>query len=528
MGLVLCAYGHPVDETFRFCPHCAAPVAATLSPPKTRAALVPPPPMPSGTIPTVDGTIPPADGTLTPPSNRGGEVASATAEATSVTNEGGHAPQALFPEIPSSRGAQPVPNAAAAALAARTPTTLDAYYRVLRIIADGGMGRILLARERRTGRVVAIKEVAENLRGDELVIRHFLREGMVTARLQHPGIMPIFDLGFIDRGDLYFTMRYVEGRSLRECSRLSRVERLNALRSAMSAVHYAHSQGLWHRDLKPDNVLLGAHGDVYVLDWGLVSVQPGARYRLRLPPIVIDGVLLSLPNDLMEVSEANPKPTGLMGTPPYMAPEQISGDEGAMGSRSDIWAFGIMLYELLTDRHPILGWDEMTPHEIMQRVLTLGEVAPSQVVGGVPPDLDHLCMKMLAPDPTQRLPYLSDAMDLLSFHLRGVDLAPAMPQPSTYRGAPEPAAPAVSVAEVAVDAEASKDATPAAARVAPPVAKTPPQPVAQAETTSSEGVLLRAENDRLRRRVELLTELAQLSGLESSRRAVIVSELLRT
>jgi serine/threonine protein kinase len=423
-----------------------------------------------------------------------------------------------FPEVASSR-VEPTPAAAqAAALAARTPTTLDAYYRVLRIIADGGMGRILLARERRTGRVVAIKEVAERLRGDELVVRHFLREGMVTARLQHPGIIPVYDLGFIDRGELYFSMRYVEGRSLRECSRLSRVERLSALRSAMSAVHHAHSQGLWHRDLKPDNVLLGAHGDVYVLDWGLVSVQPGARYRLRVPPIVIDGVLLTLPSDLMEVSEANPKPSGLMGTPPYMSPEQITGDEGAMGSRSDIWAFGVMLYELLTDRHPILGWDEMTPHEIMQRVLAMGETAPSQVVGGIPADLDHLCRKMLAPDPTQRLPYLSDAMDLLSFHLRGVDVAPAVPAPVTFRGAVPNVSPTDAPNEPSapiVDASGSIAVSSGAA-------------TSHAIAQEHEQLLLRAENDRLRRRVELLSELAELSGLESSRRAVIVGELLRS
>jgi serine/threonine-protein kinase len=183
-------------------------------------------------------------------------------------------------------------------------------------------------------------------------------------------------------------MRYVEGGSfasyLRDQTSLS--DRLQVLRQAALGVNHAHSEGLWHRDVKPENILVGKHGEVHVIDWGLVSVQGGKPYKLKLPRLRLRDRVLDFEGiDLLleETSEALSTQSGLLaGTPRYMAPEQLMRDDRLMGPRSDIWSFGVMLYEAIAERHPF---------------------GPSTLLApNTPPALISLCQRMLEKDPGRR------------------------------------------------------------------------------------------------------------------------------
>ncbi len=178
---------------------------------------------------------------------------------------------------------------------------LHARYEILRELPGGGMGRIYLAQERISGRFVVLKTLKEGWRESREMIQQFIREAAITARLQHAHVIPVYDLGFWGADELYYTMRYINGGlTLADVLQgLSLVERLYLLRDAASAVAYAHKQGLWHRDVKPENILVGERGDAYVIDWGLVSVQPGKSYSLEIPEVLRREHRLRLPEDLM-------------------------------------------------------------------------------------------------------------------------------------------------------------------------------------------------------------------------------------
>jgi eukaryotic-like serine/threonine-protein kinase len=188
--------------------------------------------------------------------------------------------------------------------------------------------------------------------------------------------------------------------------------RLAILQSAARAVDYAHVLGLWHRDLKPENILIhkdfDKNGEVFVIDWGLVTVQPGAMYKLDLPDILIDRRSFTFEDRLIdETSEAittmnlDPPPgTGaarLIGTPAYMAPEQCRNDQQKMGALSDVWAFGVMLFEAITGEHPIPEHRELGSREIISRVLHQDYRSPKSIDPSIPDPLDLLCTRMLKP-----------------------------------------------------------------------------------------------------------------------------------
>src|SRR5262249_31200215 len=173
-------------------------------------------------------------------------------------------------------------------------------------------------------------------------VQQFVREAVITARLQHPSIIPVYDLGFLSSNQLYYTMRYVHGHRFSELiGRIEMNEQLRILRNAALAVSAAHTEGLWHRDLKPGNIMVGVAGDTYVIDWGLVSVQPGRSYKLNLPEIVIGHQHHLIPDNLMQQTSEALTDSGLfgrIGTPQYMSPEQFANNDSKEGVVSDVWA----------------------------------------------------------------------------------------------------------------------------------------------------------------------------------------------
>jgi serine/threonine protein kinase len=279
------------------------------------------------------------------------------------------------------------------------------HYQIEGEFARGGMGRILLALDRRLGRRIALKE----LHGDAGpgAPRRFVREALVTARLQHPAIVPVYEAGRWPDGRPFYAMKLVEGRSLdallREATTLpSRLALLPHLIAVAEAVAYAHDRRVVHRDLKPANVLVGPFGETVVVDWGLarelgaggvVAHDEGGDAR---PPAIAEGETV----------------TGtVLGTPNYMPPEQAQGlpaDE-----RADVYALGAMLYFLLTGA---------PPHAGKSSAEALAAAAAGAVEGverrepDAPPDLVAVVRKSMAPSPEDRYPSARElAQDLRRF-----------------------------------------------------------------------------------------------------------------
>jgi serine/threonine protein kinase len=286
---------------------------------------------------------------------------------------------------------------------------LAARFRPVQVVATGGMGRVILAQDVLSGRFVAVKIMLREMSEQEAYVQQFIREAVITARLQHPHVVPVYDLGFFTDNQLYYTMRYIDGKRLDEVlGEMDLVARLRVLRAAALAVGYAHTLGLWHRDLKPQNILVGEFGDTYVIDWGLVSVQHGREYRLSLPKIMLNRKTIVLPDNLLEETRrALTTVPGFMGPPAYMAPEQLAGDEARMGAASDVWAFGVMLFEALTGQHPLEDYKGV-PGQLMPSVLAERLPRPGEVAAGVPEELGDLCERMLVKDPGQRMPDLGE------------------------------------------------------------------------------------------------------------------------
>ena len=193
------------------------------------------------------------------------------------------------------------------------------------------------ARQASIDRHVAIKMIRRDMAADADQRQKFLAEAVVTGDLDHPNIVPIYDLGIDDAGALFYSMKRVKGTPwIKVIRKKSLDENLEILMKVADAVAFAHSRGVVHRDLKPENVMLGDFGEVLVMDWGLALLAP--RFR-HLGSITQSG--------------------GMGGTPAYMAPEMASGPLERIGPPSDVYLLGAILYEIITGRPPHAGKDVM-------------------------------------------------------------------------------------------------------------------------------------------------------------------------
>ena len=236
-------------------------------------------------------------------------------------------------------------------------------YRLEEEIARGAMGRIVRVRDEDFDRPLAMKILLEH--GAELEDR-FLREARMTGVLQHPGIPPVHALGRLDDGRPYFVMKLIQGRSLQEVLQARRVQVADSIsgqhaadfpalmatfKSICDTVGYAHSRRVVHRDLKPANIMVGAFGEVQVMDWGLAKIMEEDRHGSAVD--TRQGTVFSLKRAAVEADETV---TGsVMGTPSYMAPEQARGDLEDVDARVDVFGLGAILCEMLTRRPPYRG-----------------------------------------------------------------------------------------------------------------------------------------------------------------------------
>jgi len=256
--------------------------------------------------------------------------------------------------------------------------------------ARGGLGRVVRAVDKRLGRTVAVKEL---LRQDDWHESRFVREALITARLEHPGIVPVHEAGRWPNGAPYYVMKLVEGRTLKElfCEKQTLRDRLALLGHVIAiadAVGYAHSEGVIHRDLKPSNVIVGEFGETIVVDWGLARDT-----RRDVPEPEAELLVQARGTGASTISGR------VVGTPAYMGPEQGGG--GMVEERADVYAFGAVLYELLAGKAPHA---DTTPQAVIDRVIA-GPPAPlSTVAPDAPLELADIAAKAMSRVPSGRYP----------------------------------------------------------------------------------------------------------------------------
>lgn len=215
-------------------------------------------------------------------------------------------------------------------------------YRAIKFLARGGMGAVWLAEDIVLERKVALKILAPEASSPELASR-LLREAVVLAQLEHPGIVPVHDAGTLNDGRTFYCMKYVEGRTLEEhVAGTSLRERAQLLERIAEPLAFAHSLGIIHRDLKPSNIMIGAFGEVLILDWGLAKIK-----RNRTIEAESSGRAAGAESARARPATQSTGHGSVLGTPGYMAPEQASGELQLIDERTDIFALGALLKFML-------------------------------------------------------------------------------------------------------------------------------------------------------------------------------------
>ena len=273
------------------------------------------------------------------------------------------------------------------------PTIDPELYEVEGSVARGGMGRIVRAHDRRLGRTVAIKEVlAHPYRA------RFEREAMITARLQHPAIVPIYEAGQWPHGTAFYTMRLVTGATLADAiegadSLEERVALTGHLVAITDALAFAHSKNIIHRDLKPLNVLVGEFGETVVIDWGLA--------RELGEPEPVDDASIEADATSDEGAAGLTRTGAVLGTPGFMAPEQARGDE--VDCRTDVYALGAILYTVLVGHRPYRDTHEgVIPGVLIDAVLTRAPTPILELEPRAPADLVAIAERAMSPDMEDR------------------------------------------------------------------------------------------------------------------------------
>ncbi len=319
---------------------------------------------------------------------------------------------------------------------------LGPRYKIHKEIARGGMGTILRVWDEDLRRNLAMKVLntrepisgeGQSTQEDEERLSRFLEEAQITGQLDHPGIVPVHDLGIDQRGRCYFTMRLVRGRELKEILDLARERKeswtttraLGLVLKVCEAMAFAHSKGVVHRDLKPSNVMVGRFGEVCVMDWGLARVlgrHDSHDLRLRRPEEASSYSLVrTVRKDETESNPDSPLVTmdgDVVGTPSYMAPEQAQGKLEQVGQRSDVYALGSILYYMLTSQVPyVKPGERVSPHTVLNRVLSGPPESVRKLATDEPAELIAICEKAMARDPEQRYGSMLEVADDIQAYL---------------------------------------------------------------------------------------------------------------
>jgi eukaryotic-like serine/threonine-protein kinase len=287
-------------------------------------------------------------------------------------------------------------------------------YTLTRLHAEGGLGKIWVAHDTDLNRDVALKEIKATTSLSPESWRRFLKEAQITGQLEHPNIVPVYELARRKEDDQpFYTMRFVRGQTLRDAiadfhrRRAGKpAERLELQRLLLEpfvkvcqAVGYAHSRGVIHRDLKPENVVLGGHGEVVVLDWGLAKVigQPDEDPQETAGPHV------SVSSEAQAVTTQ-----GQIGTPAYMAPEQVDAKHGLVDTRTDVYGLGAILFEILTGHAPAAGG---TLGEVFSKIRAGNLPKARELEPKTPRPLEAICAKAMVHKRENRYPRAEDVAE---------------------------------------------------------------------------------------------------------------------
>jgi serine/threonine protein kinase/formylglycine-generating enzyme required for sulfatase activity len=375
---------------------------------------------------------------------------------------GDDAGRAAFPDPAATRVLSP-PHAPSAASSALTMGTLSEHrrsvlsllqhrnspaaaallkekYEMVGKLGQGGVGEVWKVRDRDLNREVAMKLLLAGTEGSADSVNRFIEEAQATGQLEHPNIVPVHDLGVDGQGRVYFTLKYVQGLSLRSVirgrnenaqledgsgflrDRFTPLRMVEILIAMCQGVAYAHSKGIIHRDLKPDNVMLGKYGEVLVMDWGLAKVLDKTRSS------ALDDTVRVMTTRSGDGSQLTMEGS-IAGTPAYMAPEQAAGRISELDQRTDIYALGAILYEVLSGHPPYEGGSAL---ELVKRVTQEPPPPLSKGAHGfhpIPRELKAICEMAMARDPRHRYATASLLRDDLQAFLedRPVSAAPDSP-----------------------------------------------------------------------------------------------------
>jgi serine/threonine protein kinase/tetratricopeptide (TPR) repeat protein len=334
-------------------------------------------------------------------------------------------------------------------------------YEIDRKIGQGGGGDILRVWDRRLRRILAMKVMrrpdkpAEEQDDDEQKkekrkLLRFRAEALVTAQLDHPGILPVHDIGLDENGLVFFTMKYVRGRRnlARIFDMVARAQEdwtvnraVGSILRVCEAVAYAHSKNVMHRDIKPANIMVGEYGETYLLDWGLARRLGEADASGAMQDFVedlADDIQLETaghlspesgeglgPGDVVQFADwLFTRDGNVMGTPPYMSPEQAWGHVDQVGERSDVYSLGALMYHLLSDRPPYCDKGERPfPLQVLVRVRAGGLTPVTELAPDAPPGLVEICEKAMTRDPAGRYTSASDMARALEDYLEDISEA---------------------------------------------------------------------------------------------------------
>lgn len=313
----------------------------------------------------------------------------------------------------------------------------QARYRHVSELGRGGWGYVMLARDEQLGRDVAVKQISSKLSGRDAIHQRFLHEARITGQLQHPGIVPVHELGIADDGAPFYVMKLLEGATLKESivelhqqpqlpAGGFSIELLERFIDVCNAVAFAHERNIVHRDLKPANIMVGQFGETIVVDWGLAKklgedqdTTPQTFENTpddESEPDLTDATLVGGGGSHDQSSrfssgrrttknDSQTRHGTIFGTPAYMSPEQSRGEVDTLTPATDIYALGVILYELLTGENPFRSPDVQTTLGRVQA----GQYRPPRAVNrAVPKPLAAVCIKAMAREPDDRYASATD------------------------------------------------------------------------------------------------------------------------